>query len=133
MTTENVDAVDLLIKPVSATDLIEEANLAGCENIVSLTEWVEINSGDGGVCVPCDFATIAPWYRDILIKGGEPALAERVDALGDADDDPLHIAEVLDSIKAEVQNDAIRSNLTLYDCMLQTHEEVSNESETELQ
>lgn len=122
MTTENVSAIDL----------IEEANLAGCENIVSLTEWVEINSGDGGVCVPCDFSTIAPWYKDILIKGGENALAERVDALAEVDDDPLHIAGVLDSVKAEVQNEAIRSNLTLYDCMLQTHEEESNESETEL-
>lgn len=123
MTTENVSAIDL----------IEDANLAGCENVVSLTEWVEMNADAEGVCVPCDFSTIAPWYRDILIKGGESALAARIDALAEADDNPLHIAEVLDSVKAEVQNEAIRSNLTLYDCMLQTHEEVSNESETELQ
>lgn len=111
MTTENVEA----------TDLLKAADLTGCENSVTLTEWVEQHLDTEGYCAPCEFSVIAPWYRDVLQKGGESELAARVDALADSDQDPMHIAEVLDSVKADVQNEVIKSNLTLFDCMLQKY------------
>lgn len=96
-----------------------------CQNILPLADWVldQEESGDPEACPPCDLATIAPWYRDLLEKHGYPELAAKVQALAEGEHDALEVAEVLDELKDLVENEEIGNELLLYDCMMQKYKE----------
>ena len=104
-------------------EAIEEVNLEGCDNVKSLVEWAKEQQDIEGSCVPCDFSVIAPWYRDLLKEKGYEDLSERVDAIADTDQNPASVAETLDKIKEEVDNQNVKDNLTLYDCIMQSDRE----------
>ncbi len=125
MTTENVDVAEQPTTPEEVTPeaLLEMADLTGCELTTSMVDWLKVAEQDPEACVPCDFGAVAPWYRDMLIRGGEDALAAEIDALGEGDPTGLEIAETLDRVKASVDNEAVVSNLKLYDCMMQSYRE----------
>ncbi len=113
---------------VTGEDLIEMANLDGCELTLPMMEWVVEKAKDPEACVPCDLSAITPWYRDILRKSGFDDLANEVDALALGEPTDNEVAELLDRVKETVDNEAVRSNLKLYDCMAQSFgEEESRE------
>ena len=95
-----------------------------CQNILPLVDWVkrqeEVQETD---CPPCDLATIAPWYRDLLQKKGYTDLADRIQALAEGEPDTLEVARVLDEVRESVTDEEIKRELTLYDCMMQKYEE----------
>lgn len=110
-------------EPITGADLIEEANLAGCELTLPMAQWVTESAEDPELCVPCGLGAITPWYRDILEKAGLKELAARVDGLAESEPTNLEVAELLDEVKAAVDNEVVRGNLQLYDCMAQSFKE----------
>ena len=99
-----------------------------CQAVLPLVDWVkkqeEVQETD---CPPCDLATIAPWYRDLLQKKGYKDLADRVQALAEGEHDALDVASVLDEVREAVEDEEVKQELTLYDCMMQTYEESEEE------
>lgn len=116
MTTESVDNI-------TGAELIEAADLTDCELTLPMAQWVVEKDDDPEKCVPCSLGTVTPWYRDMLRRAGLDELAARVDGLADGEPTNLQVAEVLDEVKASVDNDDIRSNLELYDCLAQSYTE----------
>lgn len=108
---------------VTGEDLIEMANLDGCDLALPMAEWVVEKEKEPDACVPCDLSAITPWYRDMLRKGGFEDLALEVESLAVGEPTGIEIAELLDRVKEAVDNDAVRSNLVLYDCMAQSFRE----------
>lgn len=100
-----------------------------CQGFFSLVDWVKAQeeSEDPVECPPCDLATIAPWYRDLLHKNGYPDLADRVQALAEGEHDAMEVASVLDEVREAVPDEEVKQELSLYDCMMQTYEESEEE------
>lgn len=96
-----------------------------CQGILPLTDWVKSQEQSGEEnCPPCDLATIAPWYRDLLQKKGYPELAAKIQALSEGEHDTIEVASILDEVKEGVRgNEEVEQELLLYDCMMQKYEE----------
>ena len=95
-----------------------------CQAVLPLVDWVKKQEEAQEIdCPPCDLATIAPWYRDLLDKKGYTELAARVQALAEGDHDTLEVAQVLDDVRESVPDEEVQRELTLYDCMMQKYEE----------
>jgi hypothetical protein len=96
-----------------------------CQNIPSLLDWLEEKEKepDPEGCIPCDLATIAPWYRDLLKEKGYPELAARVNALAEGEHTSTEIARVLDEVKEAVKDEETGLELLAYDCMMQKYKE----------
>jgi len=92
---------------------------------LALSDWVKAQeeSGDENLCPPCDLATIAPWYRDLLRKKGYSELAAKVEALAEGEHDAIEVALVLDEVRDSVEDEETKKELLLYDCMMQKYEE----------
>lgn len=106
--------------PLAAPDL------TGCENVLPLTDWLSQVETDPEACAPCDLAVITPWYRDLLSQQGYGELAQQVEAVVGSEGqevDPRRLAETLDNIKGQVENEAVRDTLLVYDCMMQSYKE----------
>lgn len=118
-----------MTRPLPAPDL------DGCELVLPLVDWVEANKDEEGQCPPCNFAVITPWYRELLDEQGYPELAQKILDLvpeGTEDPDIGVLAAALDEIKESVDNENVKGTLTLYDCLLQTHaEDTEQESSTQ--
>jgi len=99
-----------------------------CGEILFLTDWVEQQEESGErECIPCDLATIGPWYRDLLKNKGYQELADKVnDFADDPSPDPHKFAEVLDEVKEKITDEDTRKELLAYDCMMQKYEEEEN-------
>jgi len=95
-----------------------------CQNILFLSDWVKVQEETADSdCPPCDIATIAPWYRDLLAKKGYKEAAAKIDALAEGEHDVLEGAEVLDEVRESIQDDEeTKSELLTYDCMMQKYE-----------
>ena len=107
------------MKPLSTPDL------TGCELVLPLVDWVEQREETEWPCPPCDFTLITPWYRDLLQEQGYPELAERILEVVPEGQDPdvKVLAQALDEIKESINNERVKSTLTLYDCLLQSYTE----------
>jgi hypothetical protein len=85
----------------------------------SLVDWVNKQEKVEGVCLPCGFSVIVPWYRNMLRDNGYKDLAKEVEQLGKQDDDARLAAQILDGVKQSVDNSIVESHLRMYDCYLQ--------------
>jgi len=96
-----------------------------CQNILFLGDWVKAQEETPDAdCPPCDIATIAPWYRDLLARKGYKELAAKVNTLAEGEHDVLEAAEVLDEVRESIQDDEeTKRELLTYDCMMQKCEE----------
>ena len=96
-----------------------------CQDLLPLVDWVKAEEASGeDDCPPCDLATIAPWYRDLLVNKGYPELATKVEALAEGEHDLLEVASVLDEIKEAIKDDPeVERELLVYDCMMQKYDE----------
>lgn len=96
-----------------------------CQNILFLSDWLEAEEEEAELdCPPCDIATIAPWYRDLLAKKGYKEAAARIDALADGEHDALEVAGILDEVRESIKDDEETKNeLLSYDCMMQKYDE----------
>jgi hypothetical protein len=95
-----------------------------CQGILPLVDWVKKQEEtQEAECPPCDLATIAPWYRDLLEKKGYKDLAAKVQALAEGEHDTLEVASVLDEVRESVEDEEIKLELTQYDCMMQKYVE----------
>ena len=100
-------------------------DLTGCENVLPLTDWLQVVEAAKGYCPPCNLAVITPWYRDLLRDQGFPDLAARIDAFGENEPDPHDLVRTLDEVKEALDNATVKDTLRLYDCMLQSIQEDS--------
>lgn len=106
---------------------METPDLTGCENTLPLAEWLTQVESDPEGCAPCDLSTITPWYRDLLQEQGYGDLALQIEQVVGAEGeetDPRRLAETLDNIKGQVENEAVRDTLRVYDCMMQTYKDI---------
>lgn len=96
-----------------------------CGEVLFLTDWVQQQEEvDERECIPCDLATIGPWYRDLLKKKGYEDLAAKVNTFADdPNPDPHRFAEVLDEVKEKVTDEETKRELLSYDCMMQKYDE----------
>ena len=96
-----------------------------CQNILFLSDWVKAQEKNAeSDCPPCDIATVAPWYRDLLARKGYKELAAKVNTLAEGEHDVLEAAEVLDEVRESIQDDEeTKRELLTYDCMMQKYEE----------
>lgn len=93
-----------------------------CQNILFLGDWVKAQEEAEANCPPCDIATIAPWYRDLLLKKGYKEAAAKITALAEGEHDVLEVAQILDEVRESMDEETKRELLT-YDCMMQKYEE----------
>ena len=85
----------------------------------SFVDWVNKQEKVEGVCLPCGFSVIVPWYRNMLRDNGYKDLAKEVEQLGNQDDNARLAAQILDGVKQSVDNSIVESHLRMYDCYLQ--------------
>lgn len=99
---------------------MKECHIPGCENIVSMQQWIENRSPDGDEeCTPCMLGLTSTWYEEELREHGREDIAQQLFEMRTKKDMDVHrIAQKLDEIKKEI-DPALRCRLLDFDCATQ--------------
>lgn len=92
----------------------------GCDNVVSMSEWIQNDKPDG-FCRPCILPVTIGWYIDELQSRGQAQRASDLELRAlDEGAEPLQLADLLDKIKHDV-DDQTRARLLEFDCATQNN------------